>query len=481
MQYDIIIIGGGLGGLECASLLSRRGFSTLVLEQAPQLGGSIQSYRRGVHSFDTGLHYVGGIDSEGSLYEAFSEFNLLSLPWQKMPTDGFDRVTIKGESYDFCQGFHAFAERMKTYFPDQSKGIDEFTSLMQRVVEAGRPQHATTAESQALQQQLTSINTWQYLHSLFTNERLINVLSGTSLKMELRRQTLPLFTFMHTLGGYIESSWKLKGSGQQIIDRLASDIHKHGGMTICNCHVVRLDEHDGRIIAAIDSNGQAYEGRMFISDIHPMLTMQLLSESHAVRKSYRNRLIGSDNTFGMFTVSLTMKPQTMLYHARNEYVYSTDDVWTIHEKANHVDGIMISEAYPTDETAYTQQVDLLAPMTWSTVEKWLGTRPLHRDDDYNQLKQQWAADCIALASSQIPEISSYDRIYTSTPLTWHDYTLAPQGTAYGMRKDASQPLTSMLSVRTPLPNLMLTGQNLMLHGLQGVSMTALITCKELTK
>lgn len=39
---------------------------------------------------------------------------------------------------------------------------------------------------------------------------------------------------------------------------------------------------------------------------------------------------------------------------------------------------------------------------------------------------------------------------------------------------------TMLSPRTPIPNLLLTGQNLMLHGVEGVTMTALMTCSELT-
>ena len=37
----------------------------------------------------------------------------------------------------------------------------------------------------------------------------------------------------------------------------------------------------------------------------------------------------------------------------------------------------------------------------------------------------------------------------------------------------------MLSVQTPLPNLLLTGQNVMLHGLEGVAMTALETTKQI--
>ena len=70
-----------------------------------------------------------------------------------------------------------------------------------------------------------------------------------------------------------------------------------------------------------------------------------------------------------------------------------------------------------------------------------------------------------------------EEIYTSTPLTYRDYNKTPQGSAYGIRKDFNQPMMTILTPRTPLPNLMLTGQNLMLHGLHGVTMTALFTYK----
>jgi len=68
-----------------------------------------------------------------------------------------------------------------------------------------------------------------------------------------------------------------------------------------------------------------------------------------------------------------------------------------------------------------------------------------------------------------------DDIYTSTPLTWRDYTGAPRGTAFGLRKDWRNPLLTFITPRTPLPNLLLTGQNLIVHGVEGTTMTALLT------
>ena len=69
-----------------------------------------------------------------------------------------------------------------------------------------------------------------------------------------------------------------------------------------------------------------------------------------------------------------------------------------------------------------------------------------------------------------------DRYWTSTPATWERYTGTPGGTAFGIRKKDA---TCYVHPRTPVPGLYLTGQNCGLHGVLGVSETALVTCREI--
>ena len=55
-QYDVVVIGSGLGGMTCAHRLAEAGHSVLLLEHHIQLGGLATWFKRGGHIFDVSLH-----------------------------------------------------------------------------------------------------------------------------------------------------------------------------------------------------------------------------------------------------------------------------------------------------------------------------------------------------------------------------------------------------------------------------------------
>lgn len=58
VEYDVVVAGAGLGGLTAAALLSSKGFSTLVVEKSPQIGGRFTNIPYNGFQLTTGAFHL---------------------------------------------------------------------------------------------------------------------------------------------------------------------------------------------------------------------------------------------------------------------------------------------------------------------------------------------------------------------------------------------------------------------------------------
>ena len=211
------------------------------------------------------------------------------------------------------------------------------------------------------------------------------------------------------------------------------------------------------------------------SDAHPAVTLGLIKESQVIRKIYRRRIDGLQNSVGMFTVNIRLLPNMLRYQNKNLYFHRADaDLWNV--RTDRMESMLVHFYPPEDGGQYAQAIDLLTPMRKSDLPECLSDRPGHRGAEYEAFKREKAAECIRFASKHLPELEeSVDTFWTSTPLTYEHYTATPDGSAFGIAKNWQSPMTTVLSPRTPIENLLLTGQSLNLHGVLGTSMTSLFT------
>lgn len=477
MKYDVIIIGSGLGGLQCGYLLAKRGLHVCVVEKQPRVGGCMQHVVRGHSWFDTGFHYVGGLDEGQPLHRIFKCLDLLDLPWYCMDREAFDEVVIHGASYYFANGYDRFADTLARQFPGEAESLRQYAAFLEEVgdtiLHIFNPQETGGFSNQAL----FARSAYDYVCQTVANPRLRQVLSGTSLKMELDPHTLPLYVFAQINSSYIQSAWRLRGPGQQIADRLAGGITAMGGTVLTQAEAVRFLEKQEALTAVKTSDGQTLYADYFISDIHPAAALPLLEGSALVRRVYRTRIMQLPNTFGMFTVHCVLKEQTVPYFNRNIFLYETEQLWSPLTRGK---ALMVSCQVPEDGSLYTATIDLLMPMDWGEVAPWQDTRVGQRGAAYEEFKNRKAAQCLYMLQQYAPQWrAAVERVYTSTPLTYRDYTATVQGSAYGIRKDCHNLMTTLLTPKTPIKNLLFTGQNLNLHGVLGVSITSLLTCAQL--
>lgn len=477
-RESVIIIGAGLGGLECAYMLAKNGMKVTVLEHESQVGGCLQTFRRGAALFDTGFHYVGALGEGESLHTLFSYFDLMGLPWKKLDEDCFDEVVIGEDTYAFANTHRGFYERMSARFPKEREGLKTYVDFLKQVGDhifgvfsEGEGKYGTYS--------LLSRSAYEFLNETIKDPVLRKVLSGTSLKMELNAPTLPLYTFAQINDSFIRSAWRLRGGGSQIADKLVEGIRTMGGEVKTHAAVTSIKEENGRVTGVNVNDEDWLEADWIISSVHPAHTISLVKDSKALRNIYRRRIAGLDNTFGMFTANIRLKPGLLPYLNRNIFVHRADaDLWNV--RTMKTESVLVNYSVPEPYSSTAVNIDLLSPMSWDEVKKWVDFPVGKRGEDYVAFKQAKTEECIRLVERRLPELrGAVDRIFTSTPLSYQSYISSAEGCAFGIRKDYNHPMMTVLPARTPLPNLLLTGQSLNLHGVLGVSMTSFLTCAEI--
>lgn len=473
-KRDVVIIGGGFGGLTCGIALAKEGKNVLVLEKCPVPGGAFQSFRRHGQIYDTGFHYVGGIGEGEVLHPLVSYFGLEDLPWQPLD-DEFLEVHTLGQTIRLRRGFDQFVDGIAAEFPSERAALERLVSLMksinQRIYDSVLPNHNIFENS------MMSVSAKAYIESKFSNPVVRNLLCGQCLTTELTDK-LPLYSFLQSLNSFIQGSYRMKGGGGTLINRLVENLQAAGGELLTRKTVEQFDiGEDGKIKGVRCTDGSEYHADMFVSTIHPNLTIQYTPECKQMRGIFRRRIQRLENTVGMFTVQLELRPDTIPYLNRSISIIESDDVWnTPCGKEDPVKNMLINFNVP-EEGDFATNIDLLVPMSWDAVSEWEESSLGHRPEEYKAFKQKKAEECIAFAQRYVPElIGNILNYWTSTPLTYRDYTGTWHGSSYGIRKSYDNLIGTVLSPTTPFENLFQAGQNMMLHGMLGVAMTSMMTC-----
>jgi all-trans-retinol 13,14-reductase len=334
--------------------------------------------------------------------------------------------------------------------------------------------------------EVLEIDTQSFLESITDNKRLQSVLAGTNILYAGEAYKTPLYVHALVTNSYIESSYRFINGGSQIAILLTKEIFQRGGEIKKHKHVVKLAEDEGELKYAECADGERFYAKLFISNIHPVKTMEM-TDSDLIKKAYRNRIKSLDNSISVFSLNIVMKKDTFKYRNHNIYFYGSDSVWSgIHYKPEDwPPGFALFFSTSSKQNGYADGITIMTYMHYEEVKRWEDTfntaaEESDRGSDYERFKKEKAEKLIAGAELVFPGLTeSIQSYYIATPLTVRDYIGSDDGSLYGIAKDYRNPLKTFISPRTKIPNLLLTGQNLNLHGVMGVAMSSVVTCSEI--
>lgn len=486
----VILVGSGLGSLVCAAILSREGFAVTILEMNRQIGGNLQTFIRDKHVFDSGVHYVGGLSKGQNLYKIFNYLDIYKgLPLEKLDDIGFDRICLADDTntYLMSQGYETFAEQLTKSFPQEKEAIANYCKMVKQVCDDFPMYNLKTGSTDGKASWMDK-GCQDVINQITTNETLRKVLAGNNLLYAGVEDVVPFYMQALIMNSYIESAWKVVGGGSKIASLLSQQIRKHGGRIITKQKVIKLHVDNQEIRSAETEDGSHYEGDYFISGIHPAITFAMI-DSPLIRSGFRNRLDKMKNTLSAFTLNITLHPGIIPYEKCNYYCHLTPDVWANPDYEPNDWPSQYGLFYSPDpkDKIFARGITLITYMNYKEVQPWADscnttTHPSERSVSYQAFKEKKSQALIEAASARFPLLKkAVKNYYASTPLTYRDYMGTNDGSIYGIAKDFQHPLQTMVTTRTKIANLYLTGQNLNLHGILGVTISALLTSSHFIK
>ncbi len=485
-EFDIVIIGSGMGGLICADILGREGYRVCVLEKNKQIGGCLQTYVRDKVIFDSGVHYLGGLGKGQNLYQVFKYLGIIDkLKLQKMDEDVFDKILIEKDNkeYVFAQGYENFIQHLLKDFPDEEKALRLYCDKIKEVCSKFPLYNLRTGGDVNEKTAVLGIDTRAFIESLTSNKKLQAILVGNSMLYVLQSGKTPFYVHAMILNSYIESSWKCIDGGSDIGKIMAKNIREHGGVIHRNTEVKKIVVEEGKAGFVELADGSNVYGKHFISNMHPVRTLEM-TDSDLIKNAYKSRIKNLENTIGGFIINIVFKKNTFRYIKNNFYYHKDGYAWNLtdHTEENWPLCYSVFFSASSRSEEYAESMTLLAYMRYDEVKKWEKTfntvsTKEDRGSDYEAFKKRKAEILLDCVEEKFPGLRNCIKTYyTATPLSYRDYVGNDDGSMYGIVKDYQNPLKTFISPRTKIPNLYLTGQNLNLHGILGATMSGLVTC-----
>ena len=483
-KYDVIIIGGGIGGLASGIILSKEGLNVCVLEQHSVIGGCLQSFKRHGRILDTGMHYIGSMEEGQIMHQYFKYFGITDdLRLRRLSDDGFDYFHfLDGQTYQHASGLDNFIDTLASRFPEDRDGISAIAQKMQNIGDMIAPEVLRGGRLYSRGgKDYTSVSAYGEIEKSITNERLRNVLAGNTGLYAGNRLTTSMYEYGVITHSYIQGAYAFEDGSQQLADLMARQIERNGGEVRLNARAEKIHLEGDKAEYVEMASGERIYGNKIISSIHPSTTFSMLENNTVYKKAFFTRMNSLANTYGIFTTYLLMKPNTVKYENNNHFYFNLDDVWGLEAqyKGVNIPGVLMC-MQPNSRNEYTDVISLLVPMPFEQCARWADTTVGRRGEEYNEFKERFSSAVIDFVSHYNPSLKhNIETVHTASPLTYRDYTSTPEGSAYGLVKDCRNPLASLVFARTKRSNLLITGQSLNIHGCLGATISSAVTCTEI--
>ncbi|HOO82983.1 MAG TPA: NAD(P)/FAD-dependent oxidoreductase [Prolixibacteraceae bacterium] len=434
MNYDIIIIGAGLGGLTAGAKLAKNGKKILLLEQHDRPGGCATTFKRKDFTFEVGLHEMDGPHSKDLKVRIFKDLGLdqkvtlLDVPeFYRFVNERFDVVVPHNP--EEAQNL------LISLFPEDEQGIKTYFYYLLNYRKV-LPQ-LTENPNKSL---------GEFLDEHIKNEDLKLILLGNLGYFHDNPYTISLNYYLVAQGSYYGGNASfVKGGSQKLSDALVEVIEENGGTVLLN-HLVNeiLFENDLPVgVCYQKANGktkeriEAFAPEVVVNASLPLLANNLLPQHYGSKlaESIADIKIGAS----LLTVYFGFKKPLKEIGNKHYSVFLFDpsiktqrDIVTNNHSGFDTRGFTLVD--------YSQVDSALAPNGKSVgavccIDYLCDWETLDRKS-YLLKKNEVAKAITARCEKLLPGFTdALEYVEVGTPLTVKRYTLNPEGAVYGFAQN----------------------------------------------
>jgi all-trans-retinol 13,14-reductase len=491
-MWHAIVIGSGIGGLAAAAALAKRGKRVLLLEQHTVPGGQTQTFRRHDWVFATGVHYVSGVGPQAGpegqfrrLLEWLGDGSLQFAPC----VNPYDIVRLPGFEFGIPHPEAVYRAALHGRFPGEMAAIDRWFHACHEARKAGttlmaehnlpawigwgfrllRGRQADQWSSRTLADQLADI----------THPQLRAVLGARWGDYGAPPATAPFIEHAWVTGAYDGGAYYPVGGPSRFAETLLPTIRAAGGECRLGADVRRILVEDGRAVGVEVVEGASVtmeRAEHVISDIGLTNTLACLDAS--VAGAWREQASPLAPGLGYVALYLGLEGDIAAAGATsaNHWIYDRDDVDRVWRQPADEDAPGLFVSFPSLKDPAWQgppTAEVLAIVDRAAFAPWLDEpQPA---DDYAAFKDWVAQRLLMQFQRHFPTLAPMVRFHeAATPLTQRRFVRALGGSMYGIEMSVERQGSDALRLRTPVPGLLLAGQDVIGPGVQAAFMGGLM-------
>lgn len=494
MAYEVVVVGGGIGGLTTAALLAARGVRVCLLEKESRAGGCASAFEKFGYSFEqTASLYASW--QPGEIHErVFAELPVVA-PEVRPVTPSYIVRLPDGTEIPVGEQDAEFEAHLHRVFPECAAAAVRFYRELEPLAEALRRVSRRVPDlrtASRLRRARAIAGEARIARRVFKemNHTVAEHLGDVSTRFR-RFIDVQLQTFAQRASSecaYLYGAvalmlprrgmYAIRGGAQALADVLAESIRQSGGALRLNTTALRLAyDDDGRATGVVLLSGETVEAtRAVVSNLTVWDTYGKLVGTTRAPEEVRRRL-KLLHGWGAYQLYLGIDEEAASNLSAEHILALTD--WQEREEYDAEHSQFMFACAPQWDGRGPTGKRAVTVSTFTEPTQWF---EFHTDEtEHEGQDQSRLEECWARIHQAMPELGpSVEVIETATPRTFYENTRRRLGMVGGVGQSLDVFGANSLSHLTPIPNLYMVGDTVFPgQGVAAVTQSALIVAGEI--